>query len=187
MDIRQFRAELAEAFEAAGFERKKLKGSRATIWVLPGREVDREFWEHAMRRPWGFLLSGSLAIDVPVFRAWLTAQFPKDQHGILRSGLLGRHIANEPDMFFAVETEQPPYRKWVEQIRQALAALPDTIEGLLSAEREPQRLRLVWDKWAAPKAWSYFKAWAQGDEPNCPPPHMLPTGQIVDTAANDPA
>ena len=186
MDIRQFRAELARAFEFAGFERKKVKGSAATIWALPGREVERMFSEHAVRRPWGFLLSGSLAIDVPSFRAWLIKSFPTNQHGITRNSIVGRHIANEPDMFFAVEfDEQPPYQKWVDQIRRALAALPDTVEGLLKAEDEPQRLRLVWGAWDAPKAWNYFKAWAGGEEPNHPPPHRLSTGQIVDTPAND--
>jgi hypothetical protein len=185
MDIRQFRSELAEAFERTGFERKRQKGTKATIWVLPGREVERAFWEHAMRRPWGFLLSGSLSIDVPTFRTWLSGKYPRDQHGVLRSGLIGRLIANETDMFFAVEDEPPPYLEWVEQIKRALAALPDTVEGLLSAEGQPQRLRLVWDDWTAPKAWSYFKAWAEGDEPQHPPPHMLPTGQIVDVPAND--
>jgi hypothetical protein len=138
-----------------------------------------------MRRPWGFLLSGSLAIDVPAFRHWLVERFPRNLHGVMWSGLLSRNIANEPDMFFAVEAENPPYREWVERIRRALAALPDTLEGLVKAEREPERLRMVWDDWAAPKAWSYFKSWAQGNEPKHPPPHMLPTGQIVDTAAND--
>jgi len=185
MDIRQFRAELARAFEAAGFVRKKIKGSTATIWLLPGREVDREFWEHAIRRPWGFLLSGSLAVDVPAFRTWLTEQFPRNQHGILWSNLLGRHIANEPHMFFAVEKEEPPYRDWAQQIRSRLAALPDTVEGLLSAERQPERLRLVWDQWAAPKAFRYFKVWATADPPSNPPPYQLPDGRIVDTAAND--
>lgn len=187
MDIRQFRAELAQAFEAAGFERKKVKGSKATVWVLPGREVERSFWEHAMRRPWGFLLSGSLAIDVPAFRAWLSEKFPRDQHGILWGSLLGRLIANEPDMFFAVEDEEPPYEEWVRQIRQCLAALPDTVDGLLRAEKEPERLRLVWDNWGAPKGWSYFKAWAESDPPSHPPPHMMPDGRIVDAAANDPS
>src|SRR3569833_1615275 len=114
MDIRQFRSDLAEAFEEAGFERKKIRGSKATVWVLPGREVERMFWEAAQRRPWGFVLYGSLAVDVPNFRLWLTGQFPKDQHGILWSALLNNHNSNHRDMFFAVETEQPPYQTWVQ-------------------------------------------------------------------------
>lgn len=188
MNIRQFRSELAQAFEATGFERKKIKASQATIWVLPGREVERRFWEHAIRRPWGFLLGGSLCVDVPAFRTWLTNHFPSDQHGVLWSNLLGRNIANERDMFFAVDEEdQPPYRIWAEDIRTRLAAIPDTIAGLLEAERQPQRLRLVWDGWTAPKAWDYFSRWASGEEPCQPPPYMLPTGQIVDAPANDPA
>ncbi|HEX6742118.1 MAG TPA: hypothetical protein VF079_10050 [Sphingomicrobium sp.] len=185
MDIRQFRSELAEAFEAAGFQRRAIPRCKDSIWLLPGREVERSFWQNAQRRPWGFVLSGSLAIDVPEFRSWLTKRFPKDQHGIMWSSILGRHIANEPDMFFAVEAEPPPYRQWVDQIRLALAALPDTVDGLLQAEREPQRLRLVWADWDAPKAWRYFKAWAEGHAPDYPPPRMLPTGQIIDVAAND--
>ena len=187
MDIRQFRSELAKAFSAAGFDKKRVKHSKAAIWVLPGREVERLFWEDAIRRPWGFLLSGSFAIDVPAFRNWLTEKFPQEQHGILWSSILSRHIANEPDMFFAVEEGLPPYRDWVTQIRARLAALPDTVEGLLRAEREPERLSLLWDRWRAPKAWSYFTAWAAGDEPTQPPPRRLPTGQIVNTAVNDPA
>jgi hypothetical protein len=185
MDIRQFRSELAESFVAAGFERKRVKGTKATIWLLPGREVDHEFWEHAIRRPWGFLLSGSLSVDVPAFRTWLQDSFPRDQHGIVWGSLLNRHIANEPDMFLGVEDEPPPYRDWVDLIRTRLAALPDTVEGLLAAEDQPARLRVLWDDWAAPKAWGYFKAWATGDAPRRPPPFMLPDGQIVDAAAND--
>jgi hypothetical protein len=187
MDIRQFRSGLAQAFEAAGFDRRPIKRSQSSIWVLPGREVERAFWEHAIRRPWGFLLSGSLSIDVPAFREWLTSKFPEDQHGILWSSLLGRHIANEPDMFFAVENEQPPYHEWVGTIRARLAALPDTIEGLLAAEQQPHRLRLVWDNWTAPKAFSYFKAWANNESLENPPPCRLPDGRIVDAAANDAA
>src|SRR3954466_6683258 len=129
MDIRQFRSEVAEAFEDAGFEQQKIKGTKATVWLLPGREVDRQFWEHAIRRPWGFLLSGTISIDVPAFRQWLTDRYPRDQHGILWSGLLNRHIANDADMFFAAEDGQPPYEEWVSLIRRRLAVLPDTIEG----------------------------------------------------------
>nr|WP_294167354.1 hypothetical protein [uncultured Sphingomonas sp.] len=185
MDIRQFRSELAHAFEAAGFERKKVKHHKGTVWLLPGHEVERTFWEHAMRRPWGFLLGGSLRVDVPSFRTWLNAKSPAEAHGVLHASLLGRLIANEPDMFFAVVVEPPPYDAWTQSIRARLAALPDTIEGLLRTEQEPERLRLVWDNWTAPKAWSYFKARAVGDEPKSPPPFMLLDGQIVDAAAND--
>ena len=186
MDIRQFREDLAQAFQEAGFERRAIPRCKDPIWLLPGRGVERQFSQHAIRRPWGFLLSGCLAINVPAFREWLNEQFPRDEHGILHGSLLARHIANERDMFFAVEDEPPPYADWVRQIRQCLAALPDTIEGLLAAEQQPQRLKLVWDDWAAPRAWSYFKAWAAGNAPSSPPPFLLPDGQIVDAVANDP-
>lgn len=187
MDIRQFRTELAEAFKAAGFERKKIKGSAATIWLLPGREIDREFWEDAIRRPWGFQLSGTLSIDVRAFRDWLTERFPRDQHGIFWSSLTSRHIANERDMLFGAERREPPYQDWVDVIRRRLAVLPDTIEGLLGAEREnPEGLKYVWNEHLSRKAWKYFEAWATGNEPRNPPPHRLPTGQIVDAAVNDP-
>jgi hypothetical protein len=185
MDIRQFRAELAEAFQAAGFERRVIPRAKDPAWVLSGREVERSFAQHAIRRPWGFLLSGALAIDVPAFRLWLTDKFPRDQHGVLWDDIAVWHIANDPDLFFGVEEEDPPYEEWVNQIRRRLAVLPDTIEGLLQAERaRAEGLIMFLD---APKAWSYFRAWAEGDEPNHPPPHSLPTGQIVDTPANDPA
>jgi hypothetical protein len=186
MDIRQFRSELAEAFEAEGFERRAIPRCKDPIWILPGREVERSFWQHAIRRPWGFLLSGVLSIDVPSFRAWLTNKFPKDQLGILWGNLGGWHIANDPDLFFGVEDENPPYEEWVNQIRRRLMVLPDTIDGLLRAEGErTQGLAPFLD---SPKAWNYFRAWAEGDEPEHPPPHRLPTGQVVGTpAANDPA
>jgi hypothetical protein len=187
MDIRQFRSELAEAFEAAGFERRRAKPPwKATIWVLPGREVERAFWEQAIRRSWGFLLSGSLTIDVPAFRAWLTEKFPRKQHGILSGSLLNLYIANERDMFFAVEQEAPPYFEWIKTIRSRLVVLPDTIDGLLKAEREhAQGLMRLWDEHDSPKAWAYFKAWADGAEPKSPLPHRLPNWQVVDTARND--
>ena len=185
MDIRQFRAELAQAFEAGGFERRTISRSKDPIWLLPGFEVERSFWQHTIRRPWGFLLSGALSIDVPAFRTWLTKEFAREEHGILRRGLGNWHIANDPNLFLGVEGEQPPFDEWVGRIRRRLAVLPDTIEGLLRAERDhAQGLSVFLDQ---PKAWTYFKAWAEGDEPKHPPPHMLPTGQIVDTAANDPA
>jgi len=90
-------------------------------------------------------------------------------------------------MFLAVETgNQPPYEDWVLKIRRRLVVLPDTVEGLRRAVRqEAQGLAIVWDKFHAPKAMAYFEAWAAGDEPQGAPPHRLPTGQIVDVAAND--
>ena len=136
MDIRQFREELAQAFEDAGFERRSVPRSKDPQWVLPGREVGRLFSQQAMRRPWGFLLSGGLAIDVPAFREWLTKAFPRDQQGVLRGCLSTWHIANDPDMFFGVEDETPPYQQWVRQISRRLAVLPDTIEGLLRAQSD---------------------------------------------------
>lgn len=90
-------------------------------------------------------------------------------------------------MFFGVESGQPPYNDWIGLIRARLAALPDTIEGLLAAEQQPVRLSMVWDGWQAPKAFNYFKSWASGFPPQNPPPYMLPDGRIVDAAANDPA
>jgi hypothetical protein len=181
MDIRQFRMELAQAFEQAGFERKSIPRCKDPSWLLPGCEVERKFMQHAIRRPWGFLLSGALSIDVPSFRAWLTKKFPPDQRGILWGDLGGWHIANDPDLFLGVEDEDPPYEEWVNQIRRRLVVLPDTIEGLLRAERE--HAQGLTPFLGTPKAWSYFRAWAEGDEPGYPPPRMLPTGQIVDTAA----
>jgi len=186
MDIRQFRSGLAEAFQAAGFERRAISRSKDPIWILPGREVERSFWQHAIRRPWGFLLSGTLSIDVPAFRNWLTNKYPPHQHGILTGALSNRHIANEADMFFGVEDEVPPYEDWVSLIRRRLAVLPDTMEGLLRAVREQAPgLRFVWDDYESTKAWGYFEAWVTGSEPNQPPPHRLPMGPIVDSAAND--
>ncbi len=186
MDIRQFRSELSVAFEAAGFERRAIPGRKDPVWLLPGREVERSFSQHAMRRPWGFLLSGVLSIDVPAFRDWLTSKFPRDRLGILRGPLSSRHIANESDMFFGVEEEIPSYPDWVNLVRRRLVVLPDTIEGLVRAVRETAPgLRFVWDDHASPKAWRYFEAWATGNEPDEPPPYMLPTGPIVDVAAND--
>jgi hypothetical protein len=187
MDIRQFRNELAQAFETAGFERRTVPRCRDPNWLLPGSEVERTFSQHAIRRPWGCQLSGTLLIDVPAFRSWLCERFPIEKHGIVSGGLLFRHILNERDMFFAVEDEQPPYQEWVSLIRRRLAVLPDTIGGLLRAVREKAPgLRIVWNDHESPKAWSYFEAWATGNEPNNPPPQRLPTGQIVDIAANDP-
>jgi hypothetical protein len=184
MDIRQFRSDLAQAFEEAGFERRVIPRAKDPTWLLPGHEVERSFWQHTVRRPWGFLLSGVLSIDVPAFRDWLTKKFPQNQHGIFSGAtLLGWHIANDPDMFFGVEEGTPPYEQWIHRIRRRLVVLPDTIEGLLRAEgARAQGLSVFLD---APKAWNYFKAWATGDEPTSPPPFVTPDGQIVDAAAND--
>ena len=183
MDIRQFRADLARAFEEAGFKRRVIPHSKDPSWLLSGCEVERIFSQHAMRRPWGFLLSGVLSIDVPDFQEWLTTKFPRNRHDVLRSSLLSWHIANDPDMFFAAEEDDPPYDEWVNQIRRRLAVLPDTIPALLRAERDDvQGLKTYFD---SPNIWNYFKSWAEGAEPNHSPPDMLPTGQIVDTPAND--
>ena len=89
-------------------------------------------------------------------------------------------------MFFAVEEGPPPYEDWVKLIRRRLAVLPDTIEGLLRAESErAPGLKPLWNEFEAPKAWTYFKAWATNDPPANPPPYNLPDGRIVDVAAND--
>jgi len=184
MDIRQFRAELDQAFEKAGFERRAIPRCKDPIWILPGREGERSFFQHALRRPWGFLLSGVLSIDVPAFREWLSNEFPRNQHGILEGTLLSWHIANDPNLFFGIETEEPPYEYWATQIRRRLVVLPDTIEGLLRAESERAKGLKVFSD--APKTWTYFRAWAEGDPPLHPPPHRLPDGRIVDAAANDP-
>ena len=141
-----------------------------------------------MRRRWGFVLSGALAIDVPAFRTWLTERFPRDQHGLLTNAVIARHIGNFSDMLFAVEDGRPPYGMWVAKIRERLAVIPDTVEDLLQAERaQSPGLMLLWDENYSDPAWGYFRAWATGQKLDIPPPSTSPTGQIVYAAANDPS
>ena len=107
MDIRQFRAEVAQAFEEVGLERRTIPRGKDPIWVLPGREIERSFSQHAMRRLGAFVLSGVLSINVPAFRAWLAEQFPEDQLGILCNSLLSRHIGYELEEFYEVQDYLP--------------------------------------------------------------------------------
>ena len=71
MNIREFRALTDGALRDEGFEPLRLMPRKMWVWALQDGDIVRFFHAHAYRRPWGFVFSGFIGIEIPALREWL--------------------------------------------------------------------------------------------------------------------
>src|SRR5688572_7436750 len=76
MNIREFRNLTDSALREVGFEPFRLMPRKLWVWAQPACEIVRFFHPHAFRRPWGFVYSGFIGIEIPPLRNWLNRDKP---------------------------------------------------------------------------------------------------------------
>jgi hypothetical protein len=182
LNINEFRAVTDEALREAGLKEFKLPRMPAPIkaWQLPADDLVRFFSPHAYRRPWGFVFSGYIGIEIPELRMWLDKTKTKDDMGVFHTDFVGYNIRNEDGLSdFTVEHGKPvPARTWAQKIRERLANIPSTTSEMKALYRT-NREALGW--LAAPlnkPMWDFYYLWSENPEPTLRVPRMSPTGQI---------
>jgi len=179
MNIREFRALTDAAFQDQGFVHWRLGGQKA--WALPGAEIIGFFQPLAFRRPWGFLLSGVIGIEIPELRAWLQKHKPGEESGIFRGSFIGYSIANEEVLreFRSPIGAPVPADLWAGLVMDRLDQLPSLLDELIGQYRR-NREPLGWlahphDRFA----WDFLQRWREDPDPALHVPRMLPSGQVV--------
>jgi hypothetical protein len=174
-NIKEFRAELDRALTDAGFVLTKNGRYAPDCWSLPGDEVIPAFFPQAIRKWWGFTLSGAIGFDLTELRAWLNARFKREELGIFRLGFVSMHIANYHDIgrFMKALDEDIPMTEWVALIRHRLSELPSTLEEVIDAYRShPKQLFRLDDRFNKP-AWDFLLDWYPERDTARPIPQSL--------------
>jgi hypothetical protein len=182
MDIREFRTITNDALRMVGLEEHRLPRvpRRIKAWQLPGKDLIRFFAPHAYRRPWGFVFSGFIGIDIPDLRRWLITNKASDEAGVFHTCFVGYNIANEDGLRdFMVEHDQPiTVELWAELLRDRLERIPETVDQLMLLYRS-NREELGWLAHPSNKPmWDFFDAWLKGPKSSIHVPRMSPNGQI---------
>lgn len=181
MNIRAFREIIDAAMTAEGLRRQRLVGIGQKVWSLPADDLIRFFQPHAYRRPWGFVLSGLIGIEIPALREWIERNKPGEEGGILRSYFTGFIIANDDVLRnFMVTMDDPiPADLWAGLLRDSLERIPCSVADLLTTYRS-DREKLGWLAHPHTKpAWDFLQAWIANPDPALHVPRMIPDGQIV--------
>lgn len=180
MNIREFRALTDNALSEAGLKRLKLDIYKG--WSLPGEDLERYFLPHAYRRPWGFVFSGSIGIEIPKLREWLAKYKPGDESGIFRVSFIGYNILNDKDArdLMVTHDDPVPVEAWAAKIRDKLEHLPPSVEGLIKAYRsEPEILGKLVQSYEKP-AWQFLEDWLKNPNPSLlQVPRRSATGHIL--------
>ena len=165
MDIKQFRSLIDEALLGAGYSPHKLAPDTLVSWQKSKGEVVPLFLPHAMRRPWGFKLSGEVGIEVPQLRSWLNQHKGKEGFGAFRRAFVCYNILNDPHLsaFGAGHGRPLPVDDWVETIDRHLMSVPSTLDELIDTyQAEPSRFG--W--WAKPESsWDFLIRWRSNPDP----------------------
>lgn len=141
----------------------------------------RFFSPDAYRRPWGFVYSGFIGVEIPALREWLSVHAPDDRCGIFHTCFVGCNIANEDVLqSFLLEHGDPvPADLWAGLLMDRVLTIPDSSDALLAAYRS-DRQQLGWLAIPSHKpAWDFLLKWRDDPDPALHVPYMLPTGQIV--------
>jgi hypothetical protein len=144
MDIKQFRATLDSAFREEGFGQQRWVKGYPKYWTLPADDIIPFFAPHAQRRPWGFVLYGSIGIEIPALREWLNRYKPGQEAGIFQTMFAGYHTANENVLSFMIDQGDPvPADLWAGLIKDRLLLIPPSVDKLITTYRS-QRENLGW-------------------------------------------
>lgn len=139
LNIKELRAAVRSHLQMAGFMPRSRGAKMPPAWVLPSEEVERVFFPHEIRRSWGVKLSGTLAIELPPLRRWLSEA--GGSPGIFRDYFVSYHLANDDllSCLDAAHGKPPPVADWIGQIADRFTDLPDTIDELARTYRKIAR------------------------------------------------
>ena len=168
------------ALRQEGLIECKLAPKRPKVWSPADGNITRFFMPHAYRRPWGFVYSGSIGIEIPSLRQWLRQHKPGNAVGIFHTCFVSYVIANEDALCdFMVEHDQPvPSDLWAGLLRDRLHTLPSTLADLVAAYRR-NREELGWLAHPYDRhAWDFLLRWIDDPDPLLHVPKMSPTGRI---------
>lgn len=168
------------ALGAEGFEEFRIGPQRLKAWSLAAGEVRSFFVPHAYRRPWGFVYSGTIGIEIAALRKWL------DEHSGGRSGIFcwcfaGYVIANDDVLgsFMLSHGAPVPADLWAGLVKDRILDLPTSLDELIAAYRS-NRERLGWLAHPHQKAaWAFLLKWYENPDPDLHIPQMLPDGRII--------
>ncbi|HEY0013444.1 MAG TPA: hypothetical protein VGB79_11415 [Allosphingosinicella sp.] len=181
MNVQAFRRVTDDALRAEGLEPHLLLPRRLRVWTLPGGDVVRFFSPHAYRRPWGFVYTGAIGVEVPALRQWLRAHRPGGEAGIFHTAFVSWHLANEDVLgVLGVEHGEPvPADYWAGLLKERLSRIPPTLDGLVAAYRRNKEA-LGWLAHPHERhAWDFLLKWRDGPDASLHVPIMLPDGSIA--------
>lgn len=168
------------AFRDEGLQERQLFRKGPKVWSLPGGDIIRFFWPHAYRRPWGFVYSGAIGIEIPTLRKWLGDHKP-NREAIFQSCFVSYLIANEDVLggFMVEHGKPPPTDLWAGLLKDRLLRVPSTLDELTEAYRRNKE-ELGWLAHPHERdAWDFLLKWQDNPDPGLHVPRMLPNGQIV--------
>ena len=107
-------------------EERQLFPKGPKVWSLPGDDTLRFFQPQPYRRPWGFVYSGCIGIEIPALREWLRAHRSADQAGIFHSSFTSYLMINDDNGGeFMLQHGQPiPVGRWAGLLKSRLARIP---------------------------------------------------------------
>ena len=182
MDVKEFRSQIAEAFEADNFVEKRLSKGGWKVWTREAStEVTSYFSLDAQRRPWGFRLLGIVGIEIPTFRLWLDQHKPDTKRGIFQEGFTGYYTANDEVLggLHVNHGQSVPAGTWVQLIKNRLDLIPGSLDLLIDTYRNNRR-ELGWlDHVHDEVAWDFLIKWHENPDPALCVPHRLSNGQVV--------
>ena len=179
MDIKEFRAIIASAFREEGFNEQRWVKGYPKYWTLEADDIIPFFAPDAQRRSWGFVLYGSIGIEIPALRDWLNRYKPGQEAGIFQTMFVGYYTANEKVLSFMLDQGGPvPADLWVGLIKDRLQLIPPSIDELIATYRS-RRENLGWLAHPHQKhAWDFLTKWRENPDPGLHVPRMAPNGLI---------
>lgn len=173
MNVKEFRAAIDAALIEGGFAAGRLAPRVPTAWTLSGAGVVPVFYPDAMRRPWGYKLSGSVGIELPELRRWLKEHKGGDGFGVFRWAFVTYNILNDPPLsrFAVTHDEQTiPTGEWIAKVRCRLQELPATVDELIRTYCEAPATLGWWASDRHKAAWDFLLRWRSDPDPSMPVP-----------------
>ena len=172
---------MGAALQAEGLEEKRLFPKSMKVWALPGEDVDRFYSMHAYRRPWGFVCSGYIGVDIPALREWLRKYKPGEQAGVFHTCFVCYCIANEDVLndFRIILDDPVPADLWAGLLKDRLLRVPDSLEGLIAMYRGNREALGFLAHPHERHVWEFLMRWRDNPDPEMPVPRRLPNWQVV--------
>jgi len=136
MNVKELRTIMQAALQQEGLESRQIVPKTPKAWALPADDIIRFFQPHVYRRPWGFVYSGAVGVEVPALREWLHANKRGDE-GIFHSCFISYLIVNEDVLrgFMVTHDAPVPTDLWAGLLKDRLEQIPTTLVGLIAAYR----------------------------------------------------